>query len=137
MDTPQYFGVFCERAHLRLELEKHRRMEGEWLEVLVFICDNVYAIHQAGLRSGQTAYAEQLSKFQHVIRDAVRRVGLTPHEAQAGELFDEQKHQPVDPAQPIAPGTPIDETVATGFTFQGQGIRRIIVAAQTSAPAPS
>ena len=126
-----------ERAHLRLELEKHRRMEGEWLEVLVFICDNVYAIHQAGLRSGQTAYAEQLSKFQHVIRDAVRRVGLTPHEAQAGELFDEQKHQPVDPAQPIAPGTPIAETVATGFTFQGQGIRRIIVAAQTSAPAPS
>ncbi|MBI1840396.1 MAG: hypothetical protein HYR88_06030 [Verrucomicrobia bacterium] len=121
-----------ERAHLRLELEKHRRMDAEWLEVLVFICDNVYAIHQAGLRSGQPGYAEQLGKFQHIVRDAVRRVGLTPHEAGPGELFDDQKHQAADPAEAIAAGTPIAETVATGFTFQGQLIRRIIVAPEVS-----
>src|SRR5688572_20481402 len=42
-----------ERAGLRLEAEKLRRTEGEWIKVTVQILDHVYALFRAGVRSGQ------------------------------------------------------------------------------------
>src|SRR5215475_12960704 len=40
-----------EKANLRLEVEKLRRMETDWLQVLVRMLDHVYALHQVALRS--------------------------------------------------------------------------------------
>src|SRR5205823_4894630 len=66
-----------ERATLRLELEKSRRAENDWLQVLVRMMDHVFALHQGALRSGQPNLIAQLASFQSNCRDAARRVGLT------------------------------------------------------------
>src|SRR2546421_7087788 len=36
-----------EKAHLRLEVEKLRRGEGEWLQSTVLMLDHIYALHKA------------------------------------------------------------------------------------------
>ncbi len=85
-----------ERATLRLEVEKLRRAEGDWLQVLVRTLDHVFALHQGALRSGQPGLIEQLGNFQNACRDAARRVGLTPFAANEAEPFDAQRHQLVE-----------------------------------------
>jgi molecular chaperone GrpE (heat shock protein) len=114
-----------EKATLRLEVEKLRRGEGEWLNVLVFMLDHIFALHQAAERSGQENLIRQLSHFQAACRDAARRVGLVPVLAAVGEAFDPQKHQ-LPEAQTAATGN-IAEVVACGFTFQGRLLRRVLV----------
>ena len=118
----------AEKTHLRLEIDKLKRAENDWLEVVVRICDHVFALHKAAVRSGQSGLIEQLSLFQRAVRDSARRIGLVAHEATENEPFDERLHQLVDPAQAVAAGAIIAETVATGYTMQGQPIRRIVVA---------
>ena len=49
-----------EKANLRLEVEKLRRVEADWLQVLVRMMDYVYALHQSAIRSGQPRLIEQL-----------------------------------------------------------------------------
>src|SRR5207245_9616273 len=66
----------AEKGHLRLEVEKLRRSEGEWLQVLVLTLDHVYALLLAGRRSGQQNIIQQLTTFQHACRDVARKVGL-------------------------------------------------------------
>ena len=44
-----------EKATLRLEVEKLRRVETEWLQVLVRMLDHVYALHVGAVRSSQPA----------------------------------------------------------------------------------
>lgn len=116
-----------EKAHLRLETEKLRRAEQEWLQVLVYLLDHVFALFQAARRSGQPALLEQISLFQNSCRDAARRVGLVPTLAPAGEPFDPKAHQIKDDVVPAANAV-IAETLATGYTFQGQPLRRALVA---------
>lgn len=125
-----------ERAHLRLEIEKLRRAENEWLEVLVRICDHVYALHRAALNSGQPALADQLTRFQQAVRDSIRRLGLVPHEAKPDEPFDERAHQLAEPDLAAPAGALIADTLATGYTLQGQTIRRIVVALKETGPGP-
>jgi molecular chaperone GrpE (heat shock protein) len=116
-----------ERAHLRLEVEKLRRAEAEWLQIMVHILDHVFAVFQAAHRSGQPALAEQMNHFQNSCRDAARRIGLVATLVKPGDPFDGNLHKLVDGAS--ANGNAIvAETVATGFTFQGQVIRRPLVA---------
>ncbi len=116
-----------EKATLRLEVEKLRRAENEWLQVLVRILDHVYALHQAALRSRQPAVIEQLGKFRSAVYDTARRLGLVPFEAAASEAFDEKRHQLVDGhAKPLADAT-VAETIATGYTFQGRLVRPALV----------
>jgi molecular chaperone GrpE (heat shock protein) len=126
-----------EKATLRLEAEKLRRGEGEWLNVLVFMLDHIFALHQAAERSGQENLIRQLSQFQAVCRDAARRVGLVPVLATAGESFDAQKQQ-LPEGETGATGT-ISEVVACGYSYQGRLLRRVLVrlteAANDSAPA--
>jgi molecular chaperone GrpE (heat shock protein) len=123
-----------ERANLRLEVEKLRRAESDWLQVLVRVLDHVYALHLGGLRSGQSNLIEQLGNFQNACRDAARRVGLTPFAATEAEPFDPRRHQVVgDGAQP-PPDAVIAETVATGYTFQGQLLRPALVRLRESTP---
>jgi molecular chaperone GrpE (heat shock protein) len=125
-----------ERSNLRLEVEKLRRNETDWLQVTIRILDHIYALNAAANRSGQQNVIHQLSQFQNACRDVARRVGLVPFIAQKDEEYNPQAHQLVDPKETVAPKSPIAETLATGFTYQGQLIRKAVVAMQKNEPDP-
>jgi molecular chaperone GrpE (heat shock protein) len=130
-----------ERATLRLEVEKLRRTEGDWLQVLVRTLDHVFALHQGALRSGQPGLIEQLGNFQNACRDAARRVGLTPFAANEAEPFDPQRHRLIDEAAKPPADAIVAQTIAVGYTFQGRLIRPALVSlretpAAVAAPAP-
>lgn len=116
-----------EKNHLRLEIEKLRRAEAEWLHVLVPILDHVFALFQAARRSGQPALADQVALFQNSCRDAARRVGLVPAVAASGEAFDPKLHQLANNGSPHENAL-VADTLATGYTYQGQILRRALVA---------
>ena len=116
-----------EKATLRLEVEKLRRVETEWLQVLVRMLDHVYALHVGALRSSQPGLIDQVGNFQTACRDAARRVGLTPFTAREAEPFDEQRHQLVDSDSKAASGSTVAETIAAGYTFQGKLLRPALV----------
>ena len=129
----------AEKAHLRLEVEKLRRGEAEWLQVVVRVFDHIFAIYQAGARSQQPAVCNQLGQFQNACREVIRRVGLTPFEVPPGEAFNPELHNLVDQEAKPPANALVAETLATGFTFQGQLIRPALVALQPVAaaePAP-
>jgi molecular chaperone GrpE (heat shock protein) len=123
-----------EKATLRLETEKLRRAEGDWVQVLIRMLDHVYALHQGAIRSGQTNLIEQVGNFQNACRDAARRVGVTPFTAEQAEPFDTQKHQLIDDAKPAANAL-VGETLAAGYTFQGRLLRPALVRLQEDTPA--
>jgi len=116
-----------EKATLRLEVEKLRRAEGEWLQVLVRILDHVYAVHQGALRSGQSNLIEQIGHFQSACRDVARRVGLTPFVAGEAEPFDGERHQILNGDGTPPTGGLVESTIATGYTFQGRLLRPALV----------
>jgi molecular chaperone GrpE (heat shock protein) len=129
----QAFTEFMQRANdsekgtLRLEVEKLRRVESEWLQVLVRMLDHVYALHLGALRSGQPGLIEQMSNFQNACRDAARRVGLAPFAANPADPFDAQRHQILDGNGAPPAGATIGETIASGYTFQGRLLRPALV----------
>ena len=129
-----------EKATLRLEVEKLRRAEHDWLQTLVRLMDHVYALHLAAERSGQPQLAGQIGSFQNACRDAVRKVGLVPFLAGPAEKFDPKRHQTAG-GNPPPEGTPILETLATGYTFQSRQIRpalvRVTGAAHSESPIPA
>jgi molecular chaperone GrpE (heat shock protein) len=116
-----------EKATLRLEVDKLRRIEAEWLQVLVRILDHVHALNRAAAQSRQPNVIQQLNRFQNACHDAARRVGLTPFIAVADEKFDTQRHQVVDGQSKPVEGATVDETVASGYTFQGKLLRAAVV----------
>ena len=116
-----------EKATLRLEIDKFRRIEADWLQVLVRILDHVYALNRAAAQSRQATVIEQLGRFQSACHDTARRVGLTPFFAVRDEKFDAQRHQLVDGQQKPIEGACVDETLASGYTFQGRLIRPALV----------
>jgi molecular chaperone GrpE (heat shock protein) len=122
-----------EKANLRLETEKLRRAEADWLQVLVRVLDHVYALHLGAVRSGQPNLIEQMGNFQNACRDAARRVGLAPFTAALAEPFDGQRHQLVEGAKP-APDAVIGETLAAGYTFQSRLLRPALVRLRTEPP---
>jgi len=116
-----------EKATLKLEVEKLRRAENDWLQVMVRMLDHVFALNQGALRSGQPSLIEQLGNFQNACRDAARRVGLAPFTAHPAEAFDAQRHRSVEDDAPPAIGARVAETVAAGYTFQGRMLRPALV----------
>jgi len=123
-----------EKATLRLEVEKLRRAEYDWLNVLVHMLDHVYALRHAAERAGQTNLLGQLDHFQNACRDAARRVGLVPFGAALRETFDAQRHQWADGDSPPA-GSVVIEMVATGYTFQGKPLRPVLVRVENNGAA--
>jgi molecular chaperone GrpE (heat shock protein) len=121
-----------EKATLRLEVEKLRRAENDWLNVLVFMLDHIFALNRAASRSGQPNLVAQLAQFQDACRDAARRVGLVPVLAAEGEAFDAQRHQ-LPEGQAAAAGATIQEVIATGYSFQGKLVRPALVQLQSDA----
>jgi molecular chaperone GrpE (heat shock protein) len=126
----------AEKGALRLETEKLRRAEGEWLQVVARILDHTFALNTAAARSGQPELAEQIGNFQNACRDSARRVGLAQFEPAPGELFDAER-QRVHGVEDPAAGSVVAETLAPGVTFQGRLIRPALVKLQAaSTPAP-
>ena len=134
----RHFGEFMarmndgEKAALRLEVEKLRRVEGEWLQVLVRILDNVFALHAAAEHSGQPRLAAQIGQFQTACHDAARRVGITPFTAEPEEPFNSERHQAVGLKDPPPAGALVAETVGSGFKYQGKMIRPVLVRVRDS-----
>lgn len=116
-----------EKATLRLEVDKLKRGETDWLQVLVRVLDHVYALHRAAKHSGQANLIDQLAHFQNACRDAARRIGLVSFAPAAGDGFEPGQHQTADGRKDIPEDAKIFETVATGYTFQGQMLRPALV----------
>ena len=117
-----------EKAHLRLEVEKLKRAETEWLQVTIRILDHVYALSQAASRTGQPGLISELAQFQHACRDVARRMGLIPLVPERGGQFDEAAHLLVDQQGSTPPNSRIREVVATGYSFRGQLLRKPMIA---------
>ncbi len=116
-----------EKATLRLEVEKLRRAEAEWLQTVVRILDHVFALTQAAQRSQQPGVAEQLGKFQFACHDAVRRMGVVPFTAARTERFNPEKHRLADDGSEPGAEAQIEEVLAPGYTFQGRLVRPAVV----------
>lgn len=116
-----------EKGALRLEVEKLRRMEGDWLQAVVRMMDHTHALHGAGMKSENPNLIAQLTQFQTHIRDAARRLGLNAFAPEPGDYFDERLHQPLDGSTPAGPDKRVDEIRAFGYTYQGQLIRKALV----------
>lgn len=129
------FKEFLEKANesektvLRLEVDKLRRAEVEWMQILVRIMDHVFALFVAAERSGQQQLVTQISQFQNACRETARRIGLVPFTGAASEPFDAERHKWAD-GETAAEGAIVSETLATGFTFQGKLIRPALVRVQ-------
>jgi molecular chaperone GrpE (heat shock protein) len=126
-----------EKSALRLEVEKLRRGESEWLQMLVRILDHIFALHAAAIRSSQPKMIEQAAQLQNACQGAVRRLGLNGFIAQPNEPFDAARHQLVDPKEKPADGAVVGETLAAGYSFQGKLIRPALVRVREAATAPA
>ncbi len=115
-----------ERQTLKLEVEKLRRVEGDWVQAVGRIMDHVFALHVAAVRTGQHGLVEQIDRFHSACREALRRVGFMPIVAAPDEPFDPRKHQLPEPGD-VPEGALVDETVAPGFVFQGRLLRPVVV----------
>jgi molecular chaperone GrpE (heat shock protein) len=115
------------KATLRLEVEKLRRGELEWLQVLVNILDHIFALHAAAVRSGDAKFAAPITTFQNVCRDTARRLGLTPFAAEPNEPFDAERHQVAGSKETPPAGAVVAETIGSGYTFQGRLLRPALV----------
>jgi molecular chaperone GrpE (heat shock protein) len=116
-----------EKATLRLEVEKMHRAETEWLQVLVRILDNIFALHTAAVRTGDPKFAEPIANFQNACRGTARRIGLTPFVAEPDEKFNAERHQVAGGKEKPADGAVVAETVGVGYTFQGKLLRPALV----------
>jgi molecular chaperone GrpE (heat shock protein) len=127
------FGEFLQKAndsekgHLRLEAEKLRRAEIEWLQVVIHILDHISGLYQAARQTGQSGLIEQIGQFHNVCRDIARRVGLAPVTGREGEPFDPNLHQLTEKTAPVE-NAAVGETLTPGYTFQGKLVRRALVA---------
>ncbi len=119
-----------EKSTLRLEVEKLRRSEQDWLQALVRMMDHVHALHSGAVRSGQPNLIEQMTNFQNACRDAARRVGLVPFVPAGAEAFDAERHEVFEGNGKPEVGAKIAETVASGYTFQGRMLRPALVRLQ-------
>ena len=116
-----------EKNHLRLEVDKLNRAQGEWVKVVTGMLDHVFALNQAGRQSGQEKLVRQLNNFQAACRDVARRVGVITHEPKPEEDFDAGKHQLRDPEAEPEDGVKIIGIAAQGLSHQGQLLRKTVV----------
>jgi molecular chaperone GrpE (heat shock protein) len=125
----------AEKSSLRLEADKMRRAEGEWLQVLMRILEHVFALHAAAENSAQPKVAGQVAQFHNACLDAARRVGLVPFGAQPNEPFNGERHQAVGLKGQAPSPAVVGETVGPGFKYQGRVVRPVLVRLQENRPA--
>ncbi len=115
-----------EKSHLRVEVDKLRRSEGQWIEVMVRLMDNVHALNVAALQSGKASLIGQIGQFYNACCDTARRVGLVPVVVEPGAAYDDQA-QVLFEGEKATAGAKVGVTVACGYSFQGQVIRKPMV----------
>jgi molecular chaperone GrpE (heat shock protein) len=124
-----------EKAALRLEVEKLRRTETDWLQVVARILDHVFALHNAAIRAGNPELADQIGNFQNACRESARRVGLALFNVAPNEKFDPRVHRAHGVENPPTEAL-VAETLAPGISYQGRLVRHALVRLQNSdAPA--
>ena len=116
-----------EKSTLKLEVEKMRHAEVEWLQVLVNILDHVFVLHAAAVRSGDGKFSAPLTNFQNACRDTARRIGLTPFAAAPDEPFNAERHHLADGKEAPPADAVVAETLAPGYTYQGRLVRPALV----------
>ena len=116
-----------EKNHLRLEVDKLSRAQGEWVTVVIGMLDHVFALNQAARQSGKEPLIKQLNNFQAACRDVARRVGVITHEPKPEEGFDAEKHQLRDPEAESESGAKIIGLAAQGVSHQGKLLRKAVV----------
>jgi len=119
-----------EKAHLRIEVDKLRRAEGQWLEVLVRIMDNIHALNLAAIQTGKANLIGQIGQFHNNCREAVRRIGLVPIVVEPDAAFDATT-QDLFEGEKATDDSKVGQTVACGYTYQGQVVRKPVVLLQT------
>ncbi|MCX6882642.1 MAG: nucleotide exchange factor GrpE [Verrucomicrobia bacterium] len=124
-----------EIEHQKLEVDKLKRGEREWLQAAATIFDHLFALHGAAVQSGQSSVITQISQFQNACRESVRRVGLNPFIPAVGEPFDPRSQQTVQSEAAPTDEVPIKTILACGFTYQGQLIRHALVSCTEPSPA--
>lgn len=122
-----------EKSHLRVEVDKLRRAEGQWLEVLVRMMDNIWALNMAAAQTGKANLINQIGQFSNACRDAARRVGLIPVVVEPGVEYDANAQQLFE-GEKASDGAKVGATVACGYTFQGQVIRKPVVVLHAEKP---
>lgn len=116
-----------ENQSLKLDLEKRQRSESEWLQMVVFILDHVFALYQAAVRSARGDLLAQIGHFQNTCRESARRVGLVVIEAKEGDIFDPNYHRIQEGTEEDQTGKIVASILAPGYRFQGQLLRPILV----------
>jgi molecular chaperone GrpE (heat shock protein) len=101
------------------------------LQVIIHVLDHVFALFQAAERSGHPDLIDQLGHFQKACLETVRRIGLVQMGVEAGQAYDPELHKLQDNAAAVENGL-VAETVAAGYTYQGQMLRRPVVALKES-----
>ncbi len=122
----------AERGHLRLEVEKLRREEGLWVQVLVFLLDHTHALFNAASRSGQQNVINQIGRFRDSCLDATKRVGLAVVMVEPGSAFDPEAHVIQDETMTPNPESTVTGTLAPGYNFRGKILRKPMVALEAS-----
>jgi molecular chaperone GrpE (heat shock protein) len=125
-----------ERAALRLEVEKLRRTEADWIQVLVRVLDHVLALHGAAVRSSQPQVATQITLFRDAVLDVARRVGVSPFGASPGSAYDATVHQRANEKAEPPVQAKVAEMLAPGYTYQGRPVRRALVQLEGESPVP-
>jgi molecular chaperone GrpE (heat shock protein) len=127
----------AEKTHLKLEIEKLRRAEGDWLQTVVRILDQVFALNHAAVQSRQQPLISQIGQFQHVCRDLARRIGLNAFAPDGPQPYDAKNHQVHDENIPVPIEAVVCGVVAPGYTFQGRMVRKAVVALRAGAASES
>ena len=124
----------AEKGALRLEVEKLRRSEGDWLKVLAYVLDRIFTLHTAAVRSGQPELITHIGGLQNACRDNARRVGLVCLTVEPGEKFNAERHHAHGLENPPIDGV-VAETLAPGLAFQGRLVRPALVRLHEKEPA--
>jgi molecular chaperone GrpE (heat shock protein) len=123
-----------EKRQLKVEVDKLRRMERDWLELTVHVLDHVHGLYIASIKSGHNKYMNQVTQFRNACLDIARRVGLAPFMANASDSFDPNVHQQADPKAPLSPKATIEEVIVPGYTYQGRLLRKVTVTTASKKP---
>jgi len=113
---------------LELEVEKLKRAEQDWGNIVVAQLDLIYRLRESAILSGKEQFIETMTSFQAQCRDIARRVGLTAYDAEAGETFDPEKHQLADVDAKPDKNAKVATTKLPGFKLQGRLVRKAVVA---------
>lgn len=116
-----------QKANLRLEIQKLRQGEAEWIQAATLMLDHTAALHGAISDSGDETAIRRLDKFQNSAHEIMRRVGLVGFAPRPGAPFDPDANKVADRADTPPDGSRIKAVVAMGIRYQGRVLRPALV----------